>query len=479
MSLSVLIVWTKALVVLVLVCRGEQVCEVANVQIENEDGVRQVFELKSVKPSQSGAYVLCATRQGASSVNGESWSPFALRFNVVLTPGEMLMACETGREHLPAGLCSQARVTESHCSHEAGSCPILDDVSREDLADEIINRKLLPLATGRPEIDYRIAHSIVSINAGFLDEAIQELSVLLKEDPGIVAAYYARGVAYARKGLETPQHALRSLADFTICIEQEPSRPEGYEWRSEVYIALNQFQDALEDLKHAVSIRPTNRLYFNQGIINLLLENFADAERDFKKNLEEKDSDKNPTYILSYFHLGLAQYYRGRLRNAIEVFKEVLKLDPNHAEACISLAHAFRELGNQKAALSRFDQLLAISPNHTLALQLKGSMLYHSGEPASAQPILQHCLTVDKDNIGCRYLMALSNVALGSFYPGIKDITKVMVNSLPILRSSPEHVRAHYLREYARYLHASLDVPLDQFKPEVGIYEIFRFILHK
>ncbi|KAK7508270.1 hypothetical protein BaRGS_00000509 [Batillaria attramentaria] len=456
-----------------LIVGTDQVCEVANVHIENEDGSHQVFELKNLEPAQSGAYVLCSNRQGQHTPAGPApWTESALRFNVMLTPGEVVTACEAGRDDLPPGLCSLAK-TDASCTNE-GVCLGTSDVSAHDLADEIISRNLLPFASGDRDVDHRVAKAIVSINSGQWEKAIKELNELLTQHHQLVAGHYARGVAYARKGLDNPQYAVLSLADFTVCVEKERTQPEAFERRAEVYIALNQFQKALEDLNIAIALRPTSRLRFSRGIVNLLLENFADAETDFKKNLDDEKTENSPLRIMSYFHLGLAQYYRGRLRNAIEVFKEVLKLQPDHIEACVSLAQAFRELGNLRAAGTRFDQALALSPNHTLALQLKGSMLYHSGDPASARPVLRQCLTIAPDSLGCQYMFALSNIAVGHYYQGVKATTKVMVKSLPLLQSTPEYVRAQYLREYARFLHSSLDMPLNQLQPEVGLDENFR-----
>ena len=456
---------TLILACLKLVTFTPQLCELANVQIENADGSRHVFELKTVE--QSGAYFLCANCKGFST--GPVPTPSALRFNIRFTPtGEIVAACETNREDLPPGLCSpQGQGADNGSCPNDGMC--FGNAAQEELADEIVKRNLLPFPSGDQDIDHRVAHAIIEMNAGHGDRAITTLSNILEKYPKNVAAHYARGVAYARKGLGNQQFALLSISDFTVCVEKEPKHAEGYERRAEVYITMNQFKEALDDLNNALRLQPSSRLRFSSGIVHLLLENFAEAEVEFKKNLEEDSDDKGPVYILTYFHLGLAQYYRGRLRNSIEVFKEVLKLQPDYVEACVSLGQAYKELGNFKAARSRFDQALSLNPNHTLSLQLKGSLLYHSGDPESSRTVLQQCLRVDPENSSCQYLLALSNVALGQFYNGVKLSTKVMIKSLPELKISPERVRAQYIREYARYLHASLDMPLSHLQPEVCV----------
>ncbi|KAL8615995.1 hypothetical protein ACOMHN_014957 [Nucella lapillus] len=444
-------------------------CQATNVQIETADGSRHVFEMKTME--KNGAYLLCANCRSFSA--GPVPTPSALRFNVRFSPtGEVVSACETHRKDLPVGLCSPQGTDNRSCSKDEGVCG--GSQAGEEVADEIVRRNLLPFPSGDRELDLTVAHAIVQMNAGHWDGTISMLNTLLDRYPQNVAAHYARGVAYTRKGPDNPQFANLAVIDFSVCVEKEPSFPEGFERRAEVYITMNRFEEALSDLKSALTLRPNSRIRFSLGIVNLFLENFVEAEAEFRKNLEEDTGDKGPIYIFSYFHLGLAQYYQGRLRNAIEVFKEVLKLQPNHVEACVSLAQAFKELGNYKAALTRFDQALALSPNHTLSLQLKGSLLYHSGDPVSARNVLQQCVRVEPDNSSCQYLLALSTLAEGQFYQGVKLATKVMIKSLPDLKITPERVRAQYIREYGRFLHASLEEPVSHLHPEMELDEKMR-----
>ncbi|XP_052788505.1 tetratricopeptide repeat protein 13-like [Mya arenaria] len=111
-----------------------------------------------------------------------------------------------------------------------------------------------------------------------------------------------------------------------------------------------------------------------------MYEDYTAAEDDFKRNLDSGGADE----VSNLFYLGLAQYYRGKVRNAIEVFKEVLCKDPDHLDACTSLAQAFREVGNIRMARSKFNQSLSLNSDHVMTRQLRGDLLYHSGEASLA-----------------------------------------------------------------------------------------------
>uniref|UniRef100_A0A8C1PY50 Tetratricopeptide repeat domain 13 n=1 Tax=Cyprinus carpio TaxID=7962 RepID=A0A8C1PY50_CYPCA len=74
------------------------------------------------------------------------------------------------------------------------------------------------------------------------------------------------------------------------------------------------------------------------------------------------------------------------------------------------------------------------------------------------------CLQLEPYNEVCQYMKGLSHVAMGQFYEGIKDQTKVMLND-PLLgqKASSEYLKVKYLREYSRYLHSHLDVPVAEY----------------
>ncbi|ESO90066.1 hypothetical protein LOTGIDRAFT_218109 [Lottia gigantea] len=326
------------------------------------------------------------------------------------------------------------------------------------------------MATGNSNIDKKLALATVYLNSGAFEKAITIYTEILNKKPKIVAAYYGRGVAFTRKGLYVTENAIQALADFTQAIQKDKRKPDSYERRAEVYISLGQYQEAFNDLTTALQKRPTEKIYFMRGVISLLLEDFGSAEEDFRRNLESEGD----IHIMSYFHLGLALYYRGKVRNAIEVFKEVLKLKPDHIDACTSLAQAFRELGNLKAANTRFNQSLMMNPEHILSIQLHGSMLYNSGQPVQALHDFQKCIKLDTNNIHCQYMEALSYMTLGKFYEGVKASAKVIVKNITPIKMTSEFLKAQYLKEYGRYLHSKLETQLKHFKPESDLDPEFK-----
>ena len=68
--------------------------------------------------------------------------------------------------------------------------------------------------------------------------------------------------------------------------------------------------------------------------------------------------------------------------NWLRTLEDTFSLDG--AQMIIFYVDFYREVGNLRASRSRFNHSLALNPYHVLTLQLRGDMLYHSGEPYEA-----------------------------------------------------------------------------------------------
>uniref|UniRef100_A0AAY4CEX6 Tetratricopeptide repeat domain 13 n=1 Tax=Denticeps clupeoides TaxID=299321 RepID=A0AAY4CEX6_9TELE len=171
----------------------------------------------------------------------------------------------------------------------------------------------------------------------------------------------------------------------------------------------------------------------------------------------------DPELVSAIYGRGIA-YRKKSLQEAIETFKEALKLKADFIDAYKSLGQAYRELGDFDLAMESFQKALMLNPNHIQSLQLRGMMLYHHGSLQEAIGNFKRCLQLEPYNEVCQYMKGLSHVAMGQFYEGIKAQTKVMLND-PLLgqKASSEYLKVKYLREYSRYLHSHLDIPVVEY----------------
>uniref|UniRef100_A0A4W3KG80 Tetratricopeptide repeat domain 13 n=1 Tax=Callorhinchus milii TaxID=7868 RepID=A0A4W3KG80_CALMI len=178
---------------------------------------------------------------------------------------------------------------------------------------------------------------------------------------------------------------------------------------------------------------------------------------------------RDPELVSAIYGRGIAYGKKG-LQEAIDAFKDALKLKSDFTDAYRSLGQAYRELGDFEAAMDSFQKALLLNQNHIQSLQLRGMMLYNHGSLQEALKDFKGCLQLEPYNEVCQYMKGLSHVAMGQFYEGIKAQTKVMLNDpLPGQKTSSEYLKVKYLREYSRYLHAHLDLPTTEYNMDLDL----------
>jgi tetratricopeptide (TPR) repeat protein len=101
--------------------------------------------------------------------------------------------------------------------------------------------------------------------------------------------------------------------------------------------------------------------------VNLLIDR---AEQFSSKNESEKalpllDAavDLAPDYAEAWSHRGYIEYRLNNYPAALGDLRRALALDPNHFRALDGMAKILTQMGEKKAALEAYDQLLKVHPN--------------------------------------------------------------------------------------------------------------------
>jgi len=91
-------------------------------------------------------------------------------------------------------------------------------------------------------------------------------------------------------------------------------------------------------------------------------------------------SKKKNLTIKETFALAVQNHQKNNLRVAENLYKEVLKTKPNHADAHNNLGNVLQELGEHKKAISCYKKAIQIQPNHAPAYYNIGKLFKSSGE---------------------------------------------------------------------------------------------------
>ena len=108
-----------------------------------------------------------------------------------------------------------------------------------------------------------------------------------------------------------------------------------------------------------------------------------------------------------WFYLGIAHADLGKHQEAIESFKQAIRLDPDDADAHLNLGAAYGELGKWKESIKSFKQALRIDPDYAKAHYNLGTAYHNTGKYKDAIESYKQAIKIDPDdarahnNLGC------------------------------------------------------------------------------
>ena len=182
------------------------------------------------------------------------------------------------------------------------------------------------------------------------------------------AAYYNRGNAYS--GLGKSEKAIKDYLK-SIELDSETRNQNAYNNIAVEYAVLEDYKNAIKYINLAIKAYPKDGLYFeNRGLYNLNLENFKQAEKDYKKAGEVYLKYKNNTRMYVdcpkiktlvhcqmdswyYNDLGWAKENLGNLKGALENYNKAIEINYPNEEKYIwfnNRGNIKYELGDQKRA---------------------------------------------------------------------------------------------------------------------------------
>ena len=207
------------------------------------------------------------------------------------------------------------------------------------------------------------------INNGEYQKGVDAYNKVIKIYALDGPSYYNRGTAYL--GLEKYNEAIQDFLN-SIKYDNEIGNQYAYNNISIAYNNLGDYKNALKYINLAIDAYPKNGLYFqNRGAYNNELENFKEAEKDYKKakevylkykstrmisdcpkvkNLEHCQLDSWFSYDLGYVKERLGDF-RGALVNYDKAI-EVNYPNPNEEKYIIfnNRGNTRFELGDEKGA---------------------------------------------------------------------------------------------------------------------------------
>jgi tetratricopeptide (TPR) repeat protein len=206
----------------------------------------------------------------------------------------------------------------------------------------------------------------------------------------------------------------RSLNAFRKAAALAPGDEENWLNLTRELMELSRYSDAISAVQDGLAANPKSyALHLRLGAAQLAAGHYAEAEKIFRDlvaagdplptgyvglaqvllrtgRAEEASGELaiaqqmlGPNFLISYFR-GLAFDRSGKREEAIAAFQDALKLDPNNAEAHLSLGKTEMSLGRLDAAITELQEALRLRPNNDQARRLLSQAYARAGDKEHA-----------------------------------------------------------------------------------------------
>ena len=246
--------------------------------------------------------------------------------------------------------------------------------------------------------------------ANFSDETIHNIHKV-----NYVISLYDRAIAARPNFIDSYYHLGNLLKD----IERMPEAVNAYKEtlkfdhkRKDVHFSLGELYQEVGDYAQAVYAYDQTILLNADdedayvGIITVyneaLQENpknvlFQDARRKVMDNFTRLISNRPPKPT-SFFNLGFLYGGMGNLPRAISAYQMVLDINPNHSNAIYNLGNIYRDQGRLRAALAMYHRAVKANPRNSDVYLNIGSIYERQGKQEQARESFQRAIKFNSEN---------------------------------------------------------------------------------
>ena len=275
-------------------------------------------------------------------------------------------------------------------------------------------------------------------------EALNDLTQAIQNVPDMTSLYEIRAQLYYEQG-----NYVRSDADYQRIIDLDESGAMGYmglgrnakvqghyeeairrfdyvnklypnddlpyAFRSDCYIAMKQYDQALDDVISALDIDHGDKAFYN-----LLL--LGDSAFILTVNKLKVQKMKDPMSRYWAYDLGVIFERAQKYREAIPYYEESFALDYDALDA-YRLAICYERLGDFDSALRYCDHAISLDEEKSQYLYLKAYLLDHAGRSDEAIETVSECIAREPDDEVAYYARGWFEEHTGKLQAAIEDFT--------------------------------------------------------
>jgi len=264
-------------------------------------------------------------------------------------------------------------------------------------------------------------------------EAIEQFSLTLKHDASYIEAYVLRAKAYeetnkldlAAKDFEKAADLAPNSVDYffnagklnylikeypkalhylTEAVIHDNAHFQAYQFKSFTHIKLDEYENAIVSINHALDLEETYLCYYTRGVANDSLKNYAVAISDYKKAIS-----LNSDYKKAYLALTKAYIKNKQLDQAIENANKTVKRFPRTAEAYEVRSLTYYERGELLRAINDLSKLETMVDEADRVLFTRGIYYFESKQFQNAKSDFSQIIALAPDTFEAFYWRGRAN----------------------------------------------------------------------
>ncbi len=196
------------------------------------------------------------------------------------------------------------------------------------------------------------------IESGQYNAALKELLQAEKHTPNEAQIHYLLGIAYYGKSMSD-----KAVEEFKKAIDLKPEYSEAHNYLGTIYLNDGQWDTAIDSFNRAldniVYDTPALALY-NMGWAYHKKRDYATALKKYAEAVRREPHTALMPMIEK--NMGLVNFEQGRMDEAVQHFKEALKLAPDFAEARYWLGESYLNQKRTDEARNAFQAVVKSGP---------------------------------------------------------------------------------------------------------------------
>ena len=195
---------------------------------------------------------------------------------------------------------------------------------------------------------------------------------------------------------------------------------------------LRHWQDSEALFRHALQVTESNYIaHYDLGAALVQKGQIDEAINQYRESLRLK-----PDFTDAHYNLAITLGKKGQIDEAISQYQESLRLKPDFTDAHYNLGNALGRKGQTDAAISQYQEAIRLKPDYALAHNNLGNALLRKGQIEQAISQYQEAIRLKPD-----YALAHNNLGNALYRKGRDD--EAISQYQEAIRLKPDYADAH------------------------------------